>query len=313
MSDVHVGGQAVIEGVMMRAPESMAIAIRKQDGSILVTEEAWRMILPGSSWLKKPLLRGSIILFESLMNGIKALSFSANEVLDDADEGKISTAEMLFTIIIAFVLAIGMFVVLPHFLTALLSRALSLDIGVDTLMFHIVDGVIKVVIFLAYIFFISLIKDIKRLFQYHGAEHKAIKVFEAGEKLTVVNARKYTTLHPRCGTSFLIVVILVSIFVFAAIFPLMPRFENLPRPAVHLIYIFIKIPLLFPIAGISYEIIKLGAKYPHNLFLKIIIAPGLFVQWMTTKKPSDDQLEVALAALEKVLKSNYKAQKEAAG
>ena len=174
--------------------------------------------------------------------------------------------------------------------------------GVETLRFHIVDGIIKVAIFIIYLFSISIMPDIKRVFMCHGAEHKSIFTYEAGEELTVDNARKYSTMHPRCGTSFILIVLLISIILFAAIFPIMPKLPDVPKLARNLIYIAIKIPLLIPIAGISYELIKLAGDKKNNPILKLISLPGIWLQKITTKEPSDDQIEVALAALTQAVK-----------
>jgi uncharacterized protein YqhQ len=207
------------------------------------------------------------------------------------------------TLASSFAMGIGMFVALPH----LLTYGLGLLLGTDALdpngvLFHLVDGLIKLLIFVGYIYGISFLKDIQRVFQYHGAEHKSIYTWEAGEDLTVENARKHTTLHPRCGTSFLMFVMLVSVFLFTGIFPLlMPSLENIPVLARNLLMVAIKIPLMFPIAAISYEAIRFSGRYPKNPILGLISKPGLWMQNLTTAEPTDDQLEVALTSLRQAL------------
>lgn len=301
---MNVGGQAVIEGVMMRTPHSFTIAVRRPDGSIAVKEEAWRSLWDKHTFLRKPFLRGVVVMLETLINGMQALTFSANEAFpEEAKDEKLSNAQITMTLASSFAMGIGMFVALPH----LLTYGLGLLLGTDALdpngvLFHLVDGLIKLLIFVGYIYGISFLKDIQRVFQYHGAEHKSIYTWEAGEDLTVENARKHTTLHPRCGTSFLMFVMLVSVFLFTGIFPLlMPSLENIPVLARNLLMVAIKIPLMFPIAAISYEAIRFSGRYPKNPILGLISKPGLWMQNLTTAEPTDDQLEVALTSLRQAL------------
>jgi uncharacterized protein YqhQ len=173
---------------------------------------------------------------------------------------------------------------------------------VENFLFHLVDGLIKVFFLVSYIFLISRMKDIRRIFQYHGAEHKCIYAYEAGEELTVSNARKFSTLHPRCGTAFLLIVVIVSILLFSALFPFLPKFPSLGKGLTNLIYVGIKLPLLFPIAGLAYEVIKLSGKKADHPVLRMVIAPGLWLQRLTTRPPTDDQIEIAIRALQGVLK-----------
>jgi uncharacterized protein YqhQ len=295
---LRVGGQAVIEGVMMRTESALTVSVRKADGTIKTKEEYITPLSVRYPLLKKPMLRGVVVLLESLVHGISALTFSANEAAEgEAEATSISPWAMGLTIVVSLGLGIVLFVVLPHFLTVFIGTGLSTPMGVNTLLFHLIDGFIKVVVFVLYIVGISFMPDIRRVFMYHGAEHKSIFTFEAGEELTVQNARKYKTLHPRCGTSFIITVLLISIFVFAAVFPFMPSLPNVPAFLRNLIYVFIKIPLLLPIAGISYEFIRLAGNHMDNPFLTVLSLPGIWLQKMTTREPTDDQLEVALAAL----------------
>jgi uncharacterized protein YqhQ len=321
---LNVGGQAVIEGVMMRSPNSFVVAVRRAAGEIVIKESRWNSISNSLPFLKWPFLRGTVVLIEALINGISALNFSANQAMEDleaeerrqkmADQAESVDAEekapepetmsswaMFSLIASSFALGILFFVVIPHFLTNLLGRFFSHGLTVESGLFHLIDGIIKVIFFVGYIWVISLWEDIRRVFEYHGAEHKAIYAYEHGESLTLANAKKYPTLHPRCGTSFLISVILISIILFTAVFPLLPDFKNIPTILRHLLFIFIKIPLLLPIAGIAYELIKYAGKNAERSWVKIMIWPGLMLQKITTREPSDAQLEIGLVALKKSL------------
>ena len=303
MSKIAVGGQAVIEGVMMRAPNAMAIAVRKPNGEVVVKEDAWRSLSNRFRILKWPLIRGSVVLVETLINGLQALSFSANQALEEGKgEEKLTSWAIGSVMALAFGIGILFFVVLPHYLTGFLGNLFGRELAVESVLFHLVDGLIKVLFLVGYISLISLMKDIQRIFQYHGAEHKCIYAYEAGEELTVPNARKYSTLHPRCGTAFLLIVVVVSILLFSAIFPFLPKFPSLGKALTNLVYIGIKLPLLFPIAGLAYEMIKLSGKKADHPLLKWIIAPGLWLQRLTTRQPTDDQIEIALRALQGALR-----------
>ncbi len=295
MEKISVGGQAVIEGVMMRAPHALAIAVRKPNGEIAVKEDVWRSLAQKLTFLRWPLIRGSVVLVETLINGLQALAFSANQAFEEEKakkEENFSSLALTLIIGLAFGLGILFFVVLPHYLTVFIGKW-----DVESVLFHLVDGAIKVFFFIAYIYVISYFKDIDRIFQYHGAEHMSIYAYEAGEELTVVNAKKYSTLHPRCGTAFLLIVIIISIILFSILFPVFPKFPSLGKTWSNLIYIGMKLPLLFPIAGLAYEVIKLSGKKPNHPVLCAFIAPGLWLQRLTTRPPQDDQIEVALRAL----------------
>jgi uncharacterized protein YqhQ len=201
MAKISVGGQAVIEGVMMRAPNALAIAVRKPSGEVVVKEDVWRSLAQRVKFLKWPLIRGSVVLIETLINGLQALSFSASQDLEEEkggekEEGKLGSWMLGLVMAAAFGIGVLFFIVLPHYLTGFLGHFFHQDLGVESLYFHLIDGVIKVLFFIGYIYLISFMKDIKRIFQYHGAEHKCIYTYEAGEELTVSNARKYSTLHP---------------------------------------------------------------------------------------------------------------------
>lgn len=296
---IKVGGQAVIEGIMMRAPKTFTVVVRRPDGELSVREDRWYS--PMEKWpiLKKPLLRGCIVLYEALFNGIQALTYSAQEALGEEEE-KLGPWALGGTIALALGGALLLFVVIPHLATLGIGVILGKDLGVRSVWFHVIDGVIKVAMFVGYILLISLLEEIRRVFQYHGAEHKSIHAYERGEELTVENARKYPTLHNRCGTAFLLMVLMFSILLFTAVFPLLPKDLLGNRILTNAFYIFFKIVLMLPIAGCSYEIIRLGERL-NNPVLNLLLLPGLWLQKLTTREPSDDQIEVALVALKKTL------------
>jgi uncharacterized protein YqhQ len=301
MDKIHVGGQAVIEGVMMRAPRAVAIAVRRADGEIVVKKELSVPLSERFPLVKLPILRGAVALFTSLIIGIKALNFSANEAMTEDEkekeksEGKESGSElsswaMAGTMTIAFGFGICLFFLFPLYLTKLLTPV----IGTNNIIFNLVDGVIRVIVFLLYIWAISRMSDIQRVFQYHGAEHKSIFAFEAGDELSVENVRRYSRLHPRCGTSFLLIVMLVSIAVFSVIPKLWPFYLKAGS----------RIFLLPMIAGISYEFLKWSASHDSHPLVRMIITPGLALQRLTTREPDDSQLEVAISSLNAALEVN---------
>jgi uncharacterized protein YqhQ len=291
MEKINIGGQAVIEGVMMRAPRSMAIAVRRPDGEIVVQRNRVVPLSERFPIVKLPLVRGAVALFSSLIIGIKALNYSANEALAEGEKKEeISALAMGGTMAIALLFGILLFFILPLYLTKLLVPV----IGDSNLVFNLVDGVIRVIVFLLYIFSISRMKDIQRVFQYHGAEHKSIFAFEAGLNLTVENVKRFSRLHPRCGTSFLLIVMLVSIFIFSLIPKVWPFYLKAGA----------RIFLLPLIAGVSYELLKWSAKHDTSLLVRVLIAPGLALQKLTTREPDDDQLEVAIRSMEEALEEN---------
>ncbi len=296
---IKVGGQAVIEGIMMRAPRTFTVVVRRPDGELSIREDRWYS--PMEKWpiLKKPLLRGCIVLYEALFNGIQALTYSAQEALGEEEE-KLGPWALGGTIALALGGAVLLFVVIPHLATLGIGALLGTDLSVRSVWFHVIDGVIKVSIFVAYIILISLLKEIRRVFQYHGAEHKSIHAYEHGDELTVENARKYPTLHARCGTAFILLVLVFSIFLFTGVFPLIPQDLLGNKILTNILFILVKIVLLLPIAGFSYEIIRMGEKL-NNPLLNLLLRPGLWLQKLTTREPSDDQIEVALVALKKTL------------
>jgi len=288
---VQYGGQAVIEGVMMRGPRESAIAVRLPNGEIEVT----RMKI--NTWAKKPvlklpLLRGFVALVDSLIVGTRALTFSANRSIGDDEDGEeeggeLGFWEMALTIGFAFGLMLLLFVGLPTGMAHLLRGKVT-----GVVWQNLLEGAIRLVVFFLYILVISRLKDIQRVFQYHGAEHKAIFTYEAGKELTVENARPFSRLHPRCGTSFLLIVVVVSIFVFA--------FVGLSPLWWRILSRMILMPL---VAGIAYEILKFSSRHLESPWLRWLIVPGLLLQKLTTREPDDAQLEVALAALKDVLDS----------
>jgi uncharacterized protein YqhQ len=279
-----VGGQAVIEGVMMRSPTYYATAVRTPNGTIVIQKNRWVALTRRFRFLNIPIVRGGINLVEMMWIGIQSLSYSASQAADENADPKpkqsvSSNLAILGSVVFALAAGFGLFFYLPLWLTELT--------GVEgSLAFNLVDGVFRLAIFLGYLLAISRWKEMKRVFQYHGAEHKTIYAFENGQDLTVDNARPYTTLHPRCGTSFLLVVMLTSIFVFALLGKPDTWGDRLLR--------FAMIPV---IGGLAFEFIRLSAKEKFARFLKPAIWPGLTLQKVTTAEPSDDMLEVAIAAL----------------
>lgn len=297
----NVGGQAVLEGVMMRSPSALAVAVRKSNGEVAIKEGPWKSIAARVPLLSWPFFRGGIILIEALINGLDALSFSANQALEDETDEEMSVWAMGLTIAVSFGLGILLFVALPHYLSLLLGRIGPLSFGVRSVAFHAIDGLLKLSFFLGYILLISRIKEIGRVFEYHGAEHKSIFAYEAGKDLTVENAREYTTLHPRCGTAFILIVLILSILIFSAVFPLISSSDQERGWMINILYVFIKILLMMPIAGIAYEFNRFASRHMDRTLLKLAVLPGLWVQKLTTREPTDDQIEIAIIALKKAL------------
>ncbi len=296
--DILVGGQAVIEGVMMRTPHAYAVAVRHADGSIEVKREAVKRLSEYWKPLSWPIVRGFAVLLQSLVLGIRTLNFSFAAATADlepkneaAPEPKKKRGEMLpilFTMGFAAVFAVFLFILAPLWITTWLKGYFSAIH--NWVVFNLVDGVIRVIFFLGYILLISQMKDIRRVFQYHGAEHKVVYTWEAHEELTADNARCKSTLHPRCGTSFLLFVMVVSIVVFSIF-----KFHAFWA-------IFLSRVVLIPvISGLSYELIRLSAPRCQRGFFRLIVQPGLALQRVTTQEPSDDQLEVAIRALKEAL------------
>ncbi|HEY8430742.1 MAG TPA: DUF1385 domain-containing protein [Sandaracinaceae bacterium] len=291
-SKPYIGGQAVIEGVMMRAPGCMSVAVRKPDGTIALTEGPMAA-RTGKVW-KLPFVRGVATLVESLSLGYRALRFSAEQQLTEEERAEASGSGR-GALFLATLLALGLFVALPQGAAAGLGQWLGLDLDVRDWRFHALTGGFKLLVFTAYLAVISQMKDIRRVFQYHGAEHKTIYAYEKGLPLTVENVRKQSTLHPRCGTTFLIVVILVSIVAGSVATPLLlPNMQGLEA---QLLTLAIRIALLVPIAAVSYELQRLSARYCTRGPLRILLWPGFLFQKITTREPDDSQIEIAIAAM----------------
>ncbi len=277
----EVGGQAVIEGVMMKSRSKIAVAVRKKNGKISVKVRRY------TPWTKKykilsiPVIRGFVELIEMLTIGVKALTYSANE--SSGEDEQLGKGELVLTFLFAIILTIALFIALPLFIAKFATAGTGF-------WFDLADGLLRVGVFLIYLFAISRLKDMKRIFQYHGAEHCSVHCYEAGKKLTPANAIKFTTLHPRCGTSFLFIVMIISIIVFS--------FITDPRWIAKFFSRILLIPL---IAGVGYEILKLSSRFKESLLIKIIIKPGLWLQSLTTRGPTKKQVEVAIAALQKVI------------
>ncbi len=286
---------------MMRSPKAMAIAVRRPSGEVVVREEPWRSISQRIKFLRWPFFRGAVVFVEAMVNGITALTFSANQALEEEEGGPLSPWAMAGTILLAVALAMLLFVAAPHVISLGLGRYFSDDFGVKSLWFHVIDGVFKMAFFLGYILAISSLKDVRRLFMYHGAEHMSIHAYEADEELTVENARRHRTLHPRCGTAFLLLVLLISIVFFGLVFPLVPK-PDWPGPLTQSAFIGLKILLMLPIAGAAYEVTRLAGKKADRPWMKPIIWPGLALQRLTTRQPTDDMIEIALTALKSALK-----------
>lgn len=283
---LSVGGQAVIEGVMMRGPGKIAVAVRKPNGEITVDLKPAGSISDRYPILKKPFLRGVVSLVESLGYGMKALSFSALVSGDEEDgEESMSSLEMAGTMAVSIGLAVLLFVVLPTGAMKLLQNQ-----GVGPMVLNLCEGLMRLAIFLLYIWGISRQKDIQRVFQYHGAEHKTIYTYEHGLPLRVENVRPFSTLHPRCGTNFLMIVMLIGIFIFA--------FLGWPSLWERILSRILLMPV---VAGISYEIIRFAGKHMDKAWVRAAILPGLALQKLTTRQPDDDQIEVAIASLKAVL------------
>lgn len=289
MGRVSIGGQAVIEGIMMKNNDKYAIAVRKPDKEIEVKIEKYKPAGEKCKLFKIPIIRGVFNFVESLVIGVKTLMYSAEfyDEEEDVEKKKEESSDGLFmflTVAFSIVLAVGLFMLLPAFLASLLDGVIK-----NHFVLGLVEGVLRLIIFLLYVVLISRMEDIKRTFMYHGAEHKCINCLEAGDDLTVENIMKHTRFHKRCGTSFLFIVMIVSILVFMCI-----RTDTV---WLRLLYRVLLVPL---VAGISYEFIKFAGKY-DNAVANILSKPGLWVQRLTTKEPTEDMVEVAIKAVEGVL------------
>jgi uncharacterized protein YqhQ len=299
--DMLVGGQAVIEGVMMRGLTGYSVAVRQPNGEVSIKKDTIVSVTKKYPFLKLPVLRGSVVLIQSLVLGIRALNYSAS-VASAGEEGEpeMSNWAVAASMGLALLLGVGFFILAPLGLTNLTRHYLMPDMG--NLMYNAIDGVLRAVFFFAYILSISYMEEIRRVFQYHGAEHKTVYTFEANEELTVENARKKSTLHPRCGTSFLMFVMAISILVFSLVPSTVPF-------AVKFLARVVLIPL---IAGLAYEIIRFSARHLTNPVCRVLTRPGMWLQKITTKEPDDRQLEVAITALKEALMYDAIEEKHAA-
>ena len=308
-----IGGQAIIEGVMMKGPSKIAMAVRKPDGEIIIEEKESKGI---GKWAKVPIIRGVVAFVSSMVTGVQALMFSAKffDIEEDEDtkpnskkktddkksnkdsnqsENGLSDAALYGTVFVSLLISIGLFMLLPNFLA---------DIVVpegQTTLYNVVEHLVKIVIFLVYLIGVSKMKDIQRVFEYHGAEHKSIFCYENGEELTVENVKKHSRFHPRCGTSFLLFVIIVSIIFFS----FLPRITRYVRIVNILLNMGIRLLLMPIVAGISYEIIKFAGK-SKNKYVQLLNKPGMWLQRLTTREPDDSQIEVAIASLKAVIPEN---------
>jgi uncharacterized protein YqhQ len=282
-----IGGQAVLEGVMMRGPSNWSVAVRKPDGDIAQVSQPIVSPMTRHWLLRLPVIRGVIALGESLAIGFRALAISANYAAqEEGEDGEVTTELTRGQLIFAFAIAIGFAVLLFKVGPALLTDWIGIEAG----WFVIVEGLIRVTVFVLYLALISLLPDLRRVFQYHAAEHKAINAYEAGEELEPARVQKFSLIHPRCGTAFLLWVMVIAIFVFAFF----------GRP--HWYWLIATRILLLPvIAGIAYELIRFAGKHQDNRILMTLLAPGMWLQRLTTREPSLDQIEVSIRALKEVL------------
>ena len=310
---IQIGGQAVIEGVMMRGPEQIATAVRRKDGSIDIQVKAFLTRTKTHPFYSKPIVRGFVSLIEMMNIGFKSLNYSAGRSeLDDESEDapqepneqsepkkkpkKESKFGEILTFAIAFILAFLLFGYVPYLLADLIN------IRDKDVIFNLFAGSIRIVFFVLYVYLISLMKDIKRVFEYHGAEHKVVFAHEKKEALTVENVKPYTTIHPRCGTSFMFFVLLVSILVFTILDTIVSIIWQTPGPLIRLLY---HLPFIPVISGISYEFLKLSEKHLDRFWVKIFTKPGMALQKITTQEPDESQIETAIISLKAALKDDF--------
>ena len=299
-----IGGQAVLEGVMMRGPKEIATAVRKSSGEIVIDKMPVSTTATRLKLNKIPVVRGVFNFVSSMVTGVKCLMFSADQydIEDDSMEpskfekwlqdklgDKIKDIAIYFAVVVAIIFSVGLFMMLPHFLSSIVAKFVS-----NTVILNTCEGIFKMLIFAVYIIAISRMKDIQRVFEYHGAEHKSIACYEAGLELTVENAAKCPRLHPRCGTSFLLIVMIISIIFYACL-----PWENTG----FLLRICYRLLLLPIVAGVSYEMLKIAGR-SNNKLVKLLTKPGLYLQYLTTREPDEGQLEVALTSLKAVLTDN---------
>jgi len=289
----HYGGQAVMEGVMMRGQKPIATVVRRPNGELAIKNKPLSTIYTGRL-RKAPVIRGVIVLLEALVLGISSLVYSANVALEEEEE-KISGVSIWLILLVSLTFAVSLFFMAPLFLTKILDPYIS-----SSLVFHLIEGIIRLAIFLGYLWLISLLPDIKRVFAYHGAEHKTINAYEDGASIEAEAISKYSTAHARCGTAFLLAVLIIAILVFALI----------GRQAVWLMVVS-RILLLPVIASLAYEVTQFGARHMDNGFVRAMISPGLWLQSLTTREPDNSQIEVAVTALKEVLATDQETAQQA--
>ncbi len=340
----YIGGQAVIEGVMMRSPKSFVVAVRRYAGGIAIREQAWDVLWPKVKFLRWPIFRGAVVLAESLHNGFSALKFSGDYALPPEEKANSKTSSVKTSTLLSFLLSVvaslgtspeiedntpskspeansdhpkssagtdGLliaatalmvvfFIALPHLMTWGVSRAVGPSLDSSGWAFHLVDGLFRIAILVGYIWLLSKTRDAARLFEYHGAEHKAIWAYEQYEPLTVERSMLFSRQHPRCGTSFLFIVVGVAVVLHVALLPLLPRLHD--NDLINqLLMVLVKVPMAFPIAGVAYELQRLSAKDTCPRWIRAMTLPGVWLQNITTQEPSSDQLEIALLSLDRAL------------
>jgi uncharacterized protein YqhQ len=320
--EFHYGGQAIIEGVMMRGPKDYGVAVRRANGEIVTKKEDVESILGAFKWLNKPFLRGTLALIDSMALGMKALMYSANIAMADAEvdaakaKGENCEAntsipqsptsdkpESINNMAISVIMVLGMLMGLAvfFFVPIVFSKMLRSTIHVGWQL-TVCEGLFKITLFVGYVYVISFMKDIRRVFQYHGAEHKTINAYEAGVELTVDNVKKHNKVHVRCGTSFILVVLVTSIVVFAAVADHLPYGSLADASKISYLMRWVyKLALLPFIAGIAYEVIRFAGKYKDSFITKLLTFPGLLMQRITTREPEPEMIEVAIASLQSVL------------
>jgi uncharacterized protein YqhQ len=282
MKREKIGGQAVIEGVMMRSPNAYSVAVRKPDGSVSIKKEVTDK-KKRSNWKNWPIFRGSFNLFDNMYLGVKTLLYASNEAYDEDEE--LDDKALYLSVVFGILASVGLFMVLPTVITGIINRNIE-----HPVLLNLLEGFVRVSIFVLYVYIIGHMNEIKRVFQYHGAEHKTINCYENDCPLTVEEARKFTTVHIRCGTAFMLLVMLLAVLVFS-FFGWQPIWQRILTRIIFL-------PL---IAGISYELIMVAGKHKDSRFWRALLTPGLWMQKLTTKEPSDDQLEIAIIALKAVI------------
>lgn len=303
MSDIYVGGQAVIEGVMMRSPHRVSTAVRKADGEIVVKNQTFVSYTKRYRLLGLPLIRGFVSFAEMLVISVKTLNYSAEVAIKEEEKAKsekqkkgsdfLRSAYLALTVIFAMALGIGIFFFLPLWFSDVLG------VRREALAFNLVAGIVRVILFVAYVWVISRIGEFRRIFQYHGAEHKSIYTFEAGEELTVEKVKNFSTRHPRCGTSFILIVVVFAILFYSTADTIYYLIAGVPPTLIKRFVIhFCLLPL---VAGVAYELLRLSGKTQNIKLVRFLSAPGLWIQSITTNEPTEDQMEVALVALKNAL------------